>query len=954
MATPRTRDTFPKLLAGLMLLFAVGFVADILSRSMGAGALFGGDDTVHMAYSLAVEHLVETQGWPFGWVYQYGLGAPGFIFRPPGFHLTVEALHLLTLRAFPLMEVHKLAYLLSLALYPVGIFYLLRSFRFSHLTCGIGALLAIAPISAWGHTIDAYYQMGLAKQAFACLLVPFALGKLHGIAARRERILPGALIFGAMFINHPYMAWGTCLFGGLYFLVELSSSLDLRREFLKGTRFAGMVVGGMLLLSFWLFPFYSASEIQRTTPYSAGIRHGFTVLVDTATSTADHYLAGSLLDAAATGDQVFGRGLTTHWTWKNQPGTDRWPVLSWGSLLGAVVLLVRFRSRRNAFFLAAWLASLVLFLGPDDVPWLQWIPFQEQVQYVHLVPFLELFATALAAIGIAGVAQGISSLVVSRLPETAVDARGLVLCGITLVVAVPLVANVYVERSEQAARKARTRNFEIDREGQTAWSLRVPTNRQLKEATDWLAENLAPFQRFYGSPTSSQAGTEIFHFTLAPAYIGRPNLISPLFGGFFGGVNNLAAGHLRAKLWKSRVLTDLFQVDAVITTKANEPNYPLPEELYRPAVENARWLVYQRRESPLPFHFTDARPLLVVGDAGHWRDANKVWADSVEALPDLRGVTFLVWEREPRRGRDDALPLDTFAGVYLADPEVDPASFFRHGELASFVQGGGSLHCRVPLVASDLECPPAKAAKPPLRAPAPDEAGSWTLRSVTQEERVHRTDVSVERPGFLFFKTAFYRGWSVTVDGEPRGNLSVSPGFNGVYLLAGEHTVEFRYGGANYSRLGNWVSASTLVLLVAFRLRPRRRRSAPDAPLEDDRGSRWVLLPAVALALLAATPWVQQAVLKEPVPQFPLAWSEIEAFVIRARWSPIAGEDVTCDVQVAEAGAGFDDPMFEQQGIAETNSGRIRVEPGRYRWRVRCSSDGRTHGWSASTPFRIL
>ena len=197
------------------------------------------------------------------------------------------------------------------------------------------------------------------------------------------------------------------------------------------------------------------------------------------------------------------------------------------------------------------------------------------------------------------------------------------------------------------------------------------------------------------------------------------------------------------------------------------------------------------------------------------------------------------------------------------------------------------------------------------------------------------------------------------MNGEPRGNVSVSPGFNGVYLQAGDHEVEFRYGGANNARLGNWVSASTLLVLVALTLRGRRRRSAAEAPAserleERDRASPLVLLPVAALAVLLAIPWVEQAILRTPVAQYPLAWSEISGFAIRAHWRPIAGEDVTCDVQVAGADVGFEDPMFEQRGIRETSSDRIRISPGRYRWRVRCSADGRPHRWSRSVPFRIL
>jgi hypothetical protein len=811
---------------GLMLLFSIGFVADTLSRSLNPGGIYGGDDPIHMAYSLAVDHRVREGGWPFDWVYQYGLGAPAFIFRPPGFYLTVEALHLLSFRAFSLVDVHKFAYLLALSLYPAGIFYFLRKFRFSPLVCGIGALLAIAPISAWGHTIDAYYHFGLAKQAFAILAVPFTLGKLHGIVSNRERIAPAALLFGFMFLNHPYKAWGTCLIAGLYFLIEILSSSDWRAHLIKGSRLAVVFVSGALLISFWLFPFYSSYEIHRTTPYSSSMRAGFTVQVDSAASTVHHYLSGSLLDAAETPEQIFGHGITSVWYWKNQPGIGRWPILSWGSLLGALLLLARFRSRRNAFFVAGWLATLILFLGPDDVPWLRLIPFQKQVQYVHLVPFLELFAISLAAIGIGGIARGLSGILATRLPGSgvanALGSRNIVLCAITVAITVPLVWNVYAERAAQARRATVTRTFEIDHSGQTPWSLRIPANRALEEATDRLVDHLSPFQRFYGSPTSAQAGKEIYHFTLAPAYLGRANLISPLFGGLVGGANNLVHSSFRKRLWKSRTLTDLLHVDAVITTKENQERYPLQEDLYRLGLDNGRWIVYERKEASRPFHFTDAPPLLVVGDAAQWLDACKIWLESVETLPHLRGVTFLLWEMSPRRGRASVLPLDSFAGVYLADPGIDPDSFFADGELADYLEGGGRIHCRAALQRSDLNCPVVDPDTLPSPEVSPRDADSgWTLSSVSQEKGRHRTRVTVAQPGFLALKHAFYRGWTVAVDGRPQRNYSLSPGLSSVHLPAGAHSVEFRYRGANASRAGNWVSSLTFFLLLGFALRPR-------------------------------------------------------------------------------------------------------------------------------------
>jgi hypothetical protein len=400
--------------------------------------------------------------------------------------------------------------------------------------------------------------------------------------------------------------------------------------------------------------------------------------------------------------------------------------------------------------------------------------------------------------------------------------RNIVLCAITIGITVPLVWNVYAERAAHARRAAVTRAFEIDPSGQTPWSLRIPANRALEEATDQLVDHLSPFQRFYGSPTSRQAGKEIYHFTLAPAYLGRGNLISPLFGGIVGGVNNLVHTTFRKTLWKSRTLTDLFHVNAVITAKQNQESYPLQEQLYRVGLDNGHWIVYERKETSQPFHFTDVPPLLVVGDAAQWQEASRTWLRSVESLADLQGVTFLLWEMSPRKGRASALLLDSFAAVYLADPGLDPDSFFADGELADYLEGGGRIYCRAPLERSDLNCPVIEPDTLPSPEASPRDANSaWTLSSLFQEEDLHRTTVTVAQPGFLLLKNAFYRGWSVTVDGRPQRNYSLSPGLNSVHLPAGEHTVEFRYRGANASRLGNWVSFLTFVLLLGFSLRPR-------------------------------------------------------------------------------------------------------------------------------------
>jgi hypothetical protein len=486
--------------------------------------------------------------------------------------------------------------------------------------------------------------------------------------------------------------------------------------------------------------------------------------------------------------------------------------------------------------------------------------------------------------------------------------------------------------------------------------LRIPANRGLEEATDHLAANLAPFQRFYGSPTSIHAGVEIYHFTLAPAYLGRSNVISPLFGGLVGGANNLVHSAFRKTLWKSRNLTDLFHVDAVITSKENRERYPLQEELYRVGVDNGHWIVYDRKEPSQPFYFTDAPPVLVVGDATQWLEANEDWLDSVESLPDLKGLTFLVWERSSRRGRTSSLPLDTFAGVYLTDPGFDPDSFFAEGELADYLEGGGRIYCRKPLERSDLDCPvvdPEILAMP--EATLRDAGSAWKISSLFQEEDRHRATITADQPGFLLVKIAFYRGWSVTVDGRPQHNYSLSPGFNSVYLPAGEHIVEFRYRGANASRMGNWVSLLTLVLLVGFSLRPTRDGSPTEDEADRRQGSALVILPFVALAGVLGFLYVNQAVLGIPVPVSPQANEEMPAGLMRLRWNPIPGDDVTYDVQIAREDPEFQDLFLEEYDLEGNRSPRIRVprDGNTYYWRIRSKSKGQVHRWTDPIPFRM-
>lgn len=826
------------LMAAILLCGSVVAVYASLSPSLQHGQLAAGDDSIHSALNLESHRIRTEHGRLFDWSYLYGMGAPIYIFRPPGFYLIVQMLDTVGLGRFAIQHVHKFGYLLGLALYPVAIFYLLRKFRFPWLVCGIGATLAIAPVSTWGHTIDACYDLGLAKQVYAVLLFPFTLGKFHGIVARDEKLLPGAALFGLMFLSHPYMGWSFLIVATIYVLFEFLARLHWRRWVMIAGKSVGVVGGGLLLIAFWLVPFYASDEIHPTADYSSARRHSFTVITDTASNIAHHYLRGSLFDQARDPARIFGK--ESAWRWRDTRVTRRWPVLSYMSLVGAVALLVGCRYRKNVFFLTAWFLSLVIFMGPDDIPLLRFIPFQSQFQYIHFVPIPELFVVCLAAFGIyicIITAWVLIDALLHRIKAVAWQ-RVVAFCLVAALIGAALLHNVCTERYRYGQKKTQNRLFEVTTEGQTGWSLRVAANQQLMQATDHLRETLDPFERFYGSPTDILSGVEIFHFTLAPSYIRRTNLISPLFGGLLGGVNNIIhTPEFRRHLWRNEAVMDLLRVGSLITSRGNLKNYPVDEAVFPARRDFGNWTVFETDHSSTPFGVTFAKPILFIGKSRAWQAMCAGWLSHVmkQSKEDMHHLPFVVWERNPRLRQQQPVPLSEFSAVYVADSSFDPDRFFTRGELTEFTATGKPVYFQLSGKHPTRPSWCSHAVESPRRFRFEPESGETAGRAafsaVEEHYGRHVTEVEVTAPCRLFFKSAFYRGWHVHVDGRRAVNTSVSPGFNGCYLGPGKHKVEFTYRGANRHVTGKVVSAATLLGFVAAMFKNRKRGRLEPADL---------------------------------------------------------------------------------------------------------------------------
>ncbi len=961
MALPPLKEALlPKVeraLAWLLVLGAVVFAYLVVAPILEPGYIAGGDDVVHMAFNHEVTEIIAEHGKLFGWSYLFGLGAPIFLFRPPLIYFCVGIAYHLLGGNVPISLLHKIAYLLCLCLYPICIYYMMRKFAFRPLYAAIAAVFAITPISMWGHTIDAYFRLGIAKQLIAITLFPLALGKLHGTAANRESILGAALLITLSFISHPYMPFCLLILCVAYGLVVLASQ-GWRGGFPVATRLFLVWALSGLLLAFWLLPHYTSPEIQMTE-FSANWRHGFEVICGTIAQTVNHYVNGGILDTTRWG--VFGGGA---WGWQSNTFTGRWPMLTAGSLLGILVCLRRRGGFQYAFMLLTFAYAFLLFLGPDDVPWLDRVPFQNQFQYIHAIFLLDLAAMAMAGIGFGALLVGAANLAAAGAARLAGERARLPVAALLVLAGAVLIAfSPYRDRWLVGQRIVRLRPFDTHQGQFLPQNLRLPANRDMAIVMQTMRDDPVP-GRFFGAPQGAADGLELSYFTVLPAWVGRTDVICGFFSAEVDGVNKIVNEYFRKEIPLSSNLVHLLDIRYLVCARSNRDKMAPANAYADLVVETPTWHMWRVRAPSSEFALVPGQPLVVVAELGEWRDLCRHWMHAYQNEPDPGTFPYLVYAG----AKPDALaqlPLERFAGVVLAHPGTRLTARAREA-LTAFAGTGGRV------LAADADTGLAAAEPlPPLnqfpyasfRQPRLAETAA-AVGTVSAREH-HAARLRLEEPGYALFKTAYYRGWRATANGQPVDSVEISPGFSGVYLPAGDHDLHFRYQGPNYYGLGRAISLSALLIAFALEIRVRRRPQVLDR-WPWIRGDSWPAtlplarmgrrtLSALLLVLLAylAHGYVREHVLRIPVLVRPIRGAVTETDVA-LDWNRVRGGSVTYDAQVFEDTGRDRLLVYERSRIdsALARGHRELAPDTAYRWRVRSHTDGVTNRWSREVPFR--
>jgi hypothetical protein len=381
---PNAHLLFPLAACVLTLIKTSVLIAPVLNRS--------GDNMYHLLNEYAILHGVLGGDNPLGPV-AMEFGQPVLRFYQSLFYLLNVGGHLLT--TVSLKTLHNLTIVVCFALSPFTYMYCLRKLGLNRFAAGIGSMASMLSIAAFGNSFEAYHQAGIVTQSMGGLFFPWFMGHFVGMLRGENRASSTALLFALAFVSHAIMAVFAAFSGALYFLVASSS---IRKKGVR--RLIPFCLLGIALVSYWVLPFIEHTEKKRPVPDSiirSGVHWFTSVSKDELTMVL---FTGRLLDdpprkgdARNENDKLMDRISIIH-AIKTRP-----PAVSVLTGIGLLVALFTIRRTSHRFLVSGFLFSLFLFAGPDDYPWLRYLPFMKNIQTFRCTYLVEFFAFGLVGIG---------------------------------------------------------------------------------------------------------------------------------------------------------------------------------------------------------------------------------------------------------------------------------------------------------------------------------------------------------------------------------------------------------------------------------------------------------------------------------------------------------------------------------------------------------------------------
>ena len=794
MVTWRISQRGVQIVAILLLFAAVCWGFYIHLPTLSDGYLNAGDDHVHVAFANELVRIWQGEGRFLGWNQLYAAGTPIFMLRPPGFYAVTAATHFLS--GLTVEESLKLVVLFGFSLYPVSIFLGSRL-----LGLGLGASLGAAllsplAISLWGHSIDAYQYLGVYKQQLAILLFPLAVGSLWRLFKTGEHGLLFAIVFPCMFITHPYIAYCFTLLAPcmLISLAALEPNWNWKATFVRTLLWS---IPALCLVGIWLIPFATSPEAQVFDPYLSRRNH-FDVIVSTTAETLRQLFLGGIFDTTRFSGPFGGTEwiADAEWGWIENGQFWRFPVITAFAVLGWLVVLVRCNSPVRAFLGLSFLLSLVIFMGPDDFPLIDYLPFAKQFQNIHGIFMLDWAAIMLGGFSIGWVFRKAAAIRKESLRKSMVAVMAICVVG--------ALASGYTERTVAAKRLIDVRNIYTDN-GKLAMKPGIVREwAEFQSVVDQL-EVSGEAGNVMGFP---QLHNDSVLYNLLPLMVDRQVFIC----GFevVGGIYDLLLHKFRGPLRDNYPVQKLFNIRYVV-------NSPFHRKVPMTWHENTELLFktnfWEMVRVTGEFGDFELVPTSLVGFFGTERE----WQALMEQ-----------WLRRVRDGAQEIPPVVNFSNASLsAEDEQRIAPLVKLVVLGDGAEVSAVLKDVAQLPLERLSEKPVEKILLELKEAARD-VGKLELEPLAYEtiradrkEEVFKVTVTDELVPVLF-KRMYYRGWRAFLDNTDTPIYRISPGLQMVLVPAGTHELSWRYTGPNnwrWSVTGFWIALAGIAALVMFGMR---------------------------------------------------------------------------------------------------------------------------------------
>ncbi|MBF0225197.1 MAG: hypothetical protein HQK76_07050 [Desulfobacterales bacterium] len=752
------------------------------------GYINAGDDHIHVGYSNELKRICDEEGRLFGWSRLYAAGAPIFLLRPPGFYFITFFLSKLS--NLTIEQSIKIVVLFGFCLYPLSVFIGTRLLGLGYFCSLFAAILSPLPISLWGHTVESYQYLGVYKQLIAILLFPILIGSFWRVLKFGTFGILYAFSFFVVFITHPYMAYCFALLTPLM-IISLLNDKDWSLK--KGIKDAFLwSLPAILWVGLWLIPFVTSQEIMTYKPYSAGRRANFEVTVLTSAETLRQYFLGGILDTTQFAGKFGGEHI---WAWLDNSKYFRIPIISIFSFLGLIFTVFNKKSSVKAFIALTFMFSFFIFIGPDDFPFLDLIPFSYEFQNIHAVFLFDWVAFVIAAIGIVTLFKISLKIRIKYL-------RYIIICCISLFFIGAYGTSIY-ERTQVSNINADVRNIYTEN-GEML--LKANINEEWKHFYNVVKCLKSDSQD--GSIASKPYEFEnSVLYNLVPLMTNRAMFTSAFEQ--IGGLYALAVTTFRQEIRDNYYLQKLFNIRFVINNHFVEK---MRLSLYNSELiyEDNYWELFKIKGD---FGEIDSLPLcfgIFVGKEIEWAELMKTW---LSIIAKGENPPWIINLSHSGISTSDLLKISPYIHYGIVGKKGVLPDIFSNRKVISLEdiqkQNNDLIGITKPINAQIID-----------HCNAPKIIYEQTQKDRKKEIFKVKTDKFTP----VIFKRAFYRGWDVYIDGANANIYRISPGMQLIFVPEGEHIIEFYYKGPNnfnlamFSFYGGFFIA---MILLGLRIRHR-------------------------------------------------------------------------------------------------------------------------------------